>query len=155
MDSDRETFKKKVTNLCEKSKIHSKCLLYHHSSKCHPRWIKFPHFVHVTVQRESHKVHTYAPIKVLPHLPPSGQGWGLRREFDTAKINAPDDGAALSINSLLLRLVKRLPLWSQSVKCLAPGVYNSIKSPSKSPSYLCPAGGGWGNCLIGALWNAV
>ena len=42
-------------------------------------------------------------LKYCPTYPHPGKGGELRRVFDTAKIDVPDDGAALSIDSLLLR----------------------------------------------------
>ena len=46
-----------------------------------------------------------APVKVRPHLPPSGHRWGLRWGFDHHAINDPASGAKLKIKCHQIHLV--------------------------------------------------
>ena len=64
---------------------------------------------------------TYCAVMHLSSIAPPTP----KLDTATCVINAPDDGAAWSINSLLLWLVKQPPVWSQRVKCLEPGAYDN------------------------------
>ena len=83
---------------------------------------------------------TYQSISSpIPH-----PGKGVALEWDFIKINAPDDGAALSIDSQLLRLVKGYPIWSQCIKFNASHQGCTHNHSQSNPGPYTGGGGGGG-----------